>query len=382
MAQNEILSMIPSDTIDKIKMYDHKPEFRVYAIGHEGDVHGNVIGRGQTAVKYLRDVIVQMFEKLPFGLPAFFGHAQGTNEHDGRVRVGEVVGKTIKDIGGKLHTLAAVYINKESRDKPLDVASIEANFEGVEEGDGLNVVNIDDLTGLALGNSAVERPGFPGATLLGAIQAFSESKGIQHMTISKEDLKKAIKEQSIQVEELYSTEVIIASEPARKAMQEKHEHVRRIEEKLGKVDEEKIKLSNENENLKTQLKDKTETINKTRVTTLLDGVAKDRKLTDKFKKYVDKNLKDFKSEGEEDASIKEDLNKFIDETGKQFESDGKEFGFEAKMTEESNDDGKGGTKKAPGAGDDEPNEDYEETSEYEDPAKNDLIPQPAKAATS
>jgi hypothetical protein len=39
-------------------------------------------------------------------------------------------------------------------------------------------VGVDNVTGIALGNSKLDTPGFPGATLLGQLQAFAKENGI------------------------------------------------------------------------------------------------------------------------------------------------------------------------------------------------------------
>ena len=40
--------------------------------------------------------------------------------------------------------------------------------------DSVHDIDVGDITGIALGNSAVEKPGFAGATLLSQIQAMSK----------------------------------------------------------------------------------------------------------------------------------------------------------------------------------------------------------------
>ena len=40
----------------------------------------------------------------------------------------------------------------------------------------MEVEEVRDITGIALGNSSVESPGFPGATLQGIFQEFAQKK--------------------------------------------------------------------------------------------------------------------------------------------------------------------------------------------------------------
>jgi len=44
--------------------------------------------------------------------------------------------------------------------------------------DNVHDVDVGDITGIALGNSAVEKPGFAGATLLSQIQAFANKSKV------------------------------------------------------------------------------------------------------------------------------------------------------------------------------------------------------------
>jgi len=82
------------------------------------------------------------------------------------------VGKAIKTIQSKVNAIAITYIYPEYRGLPLDVASIEADVN-INPDDSVHDVDVGDITGIALGNSAVEKPGFAGATLLSQIQAFA-----------------------------------------------------------------------------------------------------------------------------------------------------------------------------------------------------------------
>jgi hypothetical protein len=69
------------------------------------------------------------------------------------------------------------YIRPEYRTLPLDVASIEAQVDMEQNARGeIDIIDVGDVTAIALGNSKVEAPGFPGATLLGNLQAFVEKR--------------------------------------------------------------------------------------------------------------------------------------------------------------------------------------------------------------
>ena len=97
--------------------------------------------------------------------------------HEGREPIGEVAGSRAKTIDGKFSAVIVAYIYPEYKKLPLDIASIEAdvNINNDVTGD-IHAVDVEEVTGIALGNSAVNRPGFPGATLLGELQAFAGEK--------------------------------------------------------------------------------------------------------------------------------------------------------------------------------------------------------------
>ena len=379
MPESEVLEMIPAETVQRIRLKDAHPEFRVFSIGHEGDANANVLGHGMKILKYAKDIIVQMFNRIKYGLPTFNRHDPNTNAHTNREVVGEVVGKTLKTIQDKMHTLVAVYIRPEFRGHDLDIASVEGDFEAEEAQDGsMGVVNLSQITGIALSNHALDTPGMPGATLQAALQMFTQKYGrVQHMALTKEQIKATIVEAGVKIHDIFSEEEIIASEPAKKAKQNEYEHAKRIEMKLGEAREENIKLQSKVTGLEGEKALLAEKVNIGTVRDSLKAVATERKLDPKFAAYVEKNLTNFKSSKSGDE-FKSELEKFVDVTAKDYVEMGKIYGFEAKVTtepKESGESGAGGGAGAPaadgGKGAATGNEDL---SNYENPAKNDFIP--------
>jgi hypothetical protein len=178
MADSEIMQMIPADRLQEIKHKDPRPLFKAFVIGHEGEARGNLIGIGNVIKRWFQSTIRKLHEKITAGIQLFHGHG-ATNEHDGRIAIGEVVGKRLMDINGRESVVVACYINKDFCHLPLDVASIETDVEMRPNSDGsMDVVGVDNVTGIALGNSKLDTPGFPGATLLGQLQAFAKENGI------------------------------------------------------------------------------------------------------------------------------------------------------------------------------------------------------------
>lgn len=179
MAESEIKAMIPNDKIAEIKKKTPKPIFKAFVVGHEGEARGNLVGVGNIIKQWFKSTVKMLYDKIRVGLQLFHGHAE-TNDNEGRLPIGEVVGKAEKTIDKKLSTVVACWIYPDYSHLPLDVASIEANIDlAGDEESGYKVLNVDDVTGIALGNSQVETPGFPGATLLGQLQAFAKDKNIK-----------------------------------------------------------------------------------------------------------------------------------------------------------------------------------------------------------
>ena len=174
MAASEIMEMIPPDKLQQIRATDPRPLFKAFVVGHEGESRGRLIGVGNVVKRWFQSTIHKLHEKITAGLQLFHGHGE-TNDHDGRAKIGEVVGKRLKEVDGRESIIVACYINKDFRHLPLDVASVETDIEMRQGADGkMDIVGVDNVTGIALGNSQIDTPGFPGATLLGQLQAFEE----------------------------------------------------------------------------------------------------------------------------------------------------------------------------------------------------------------
>jgi hypothetical protein len=172
MASSEIINIIPNDIYEEIKQKDPHPLFQAYVVGHEGEATGEIVGMGTKILNWFSSAINKIWKKLIYGTKIFHGHNVDSS-HEGRQSIGEVVGKAIKTIKEKVNAIAIMYIYPEYRDLPLNVASIEVDMDINPDG-SVHDVNVGDITGIALGNSAVDKPGFADAGLLSQIQAMSK----------------------------------------------------------------------------------------------------------------------------------------------------------------------------------------------------------------
>ena len=330
MADTDLLAMIPLDTLARIRQADPSPEIRAYVIAHEGEAEGNMVGIGRRVMQYFRDAIIRLHDRLQLGTAIFHRHGQ-TNDHSGREPIGELVGKSLKTIGGKLHDVAAMYIKPQFRNRPLDIASIEADvtFTETDQPGTCQAVDIGDITGIALSSSSVERPGFAGATLLATIQAFV---GGETKTMTLEELKAAAAELKAKPSDLFAKEVLaadpIVEEHVKAQKQTEYEHAKRIETKLAKEREDRQKAEADYE---AKLKSaQTETL-RSRSAGALDALAAERKLTAEQKAFVQKRFDGFKTEATDEDGLKADLQKHLDGELKEFGEFAKIYGVKTEV---------------------------------------------------
>lgn len=318
MASSEILDHIPASAYKRIKATDAKPEFRAYVIAHEGESEGKVVGIGRVIKKWARSAITNINERLPLGTSIFHLHEM-TNDHEGRKPIGEVVGKALSDMAGKLSSLAFMYIYPDYRDIPLDVASIEADItmpETINPNARAVEVDVDDITAIALGNSQTNKPGFAGATLVARLQEFADSasrekpnQGDKSMT--KEELKQAIRDAKLKPSDLYSSDEIADDPTVQGVIRDRRRNEegfgRRMEEKL---EAEKAKLEQEKADLQAQIANLGKGLLKTKATDSIKSAIERRKLDDKQTAFVMKNASKFDPKSEE--TLAGDTDRFLD----------------------------------------------------------------------
>jgi len=345
MAESEILAMVKPETMARIKTTDKSPTLKAYVVGHEGEARGNLIGVGNIIKKWYGDMIKKLNEKINIGLQLFHGHA-ATNDTAGRVPIGEVVGNKLMNIKDRLSSVVACWIYPDYRHLPLDVASIEAdvNLEGDAKSE-LYVADVNEITGIALGNSEIETPGFPGATLLGQLQAFVAEKEKFHITLFKKgdnmditlaDLKKAIQEDKLQPTDIFSHEVLFADPAIKEHVQEKIQNARGYDvRQYEKLVDKKAEIEQKLKDAETQIAAKDGEIGtfkletaKTKVNSLFEAQKTERTLDEKQVKYVQTRLGDFTPQKPED--LEKELNAHLDNLLKDYRDLAKNvFGIES-----------------------------------------------------
>lgn len=314
MAQGEILGYIPPETYQAIIAKDEHPLFRAYVVGEEGNATPRIVGSGSKVLNWLRGAISTMVQRMQYGTKIFLGHG-ATNEHSGRTIVGELVGKALEYVGGKMRAIAVTYIYPQHRDVPADAASIEAEIEMDMSGQSnvIDGVHVQKITGIAVGDSRLVRTAFPAAGLVAQLQAFEVqgNEGGGKMEITIDQVKDFIMLRRLTPSELFREDDITRD----KVFRDKHsaefamrERLEKDLEILKKDGSEKLaQLTSENKALKA-------TIVTGKAQAIAQAVVAERKMPEPKAKFVALQMPKFTVEGEtlDDAAIKGQINKFID----------------------------------------------------------------------
>jgi hypothetical protein len=320
MAADEIMQYIPPATIEDIKRKDEHPLYRAYIIGEEGEAVPVVVGRGGRVLNWLRSAISAMVTRLQFGTKIFFNHAT-TNEEQGRTPIGELVGKALEYVNGKMRAIAVTYIYPEHRDLPADAASIEAEVELDPTGRSnvIDAVHVLGISGIAVFDSKKHKPAFPAAGLVAQLQAWEQEQynqgGEQMPELNLESVRTFLKSGAIQPSAVFDKPTLLSDSLVGDHVLSKlnQEYARRMktEEELEAVKKEmpeKItKLETENKTLRQNI-----VIGRARE--MANGIFTERKMPKTKIEFVTMKLPEFKIEGDtlDDATIKTQLNKFID----------------------------------------------------------------------
>lgn len=374
MAASEVLELVPASAYARIKAQDENPVFRAYVIGHEGEAKPQMLGKGQIISQWFKSAITKLYEKMKTGLNIFHDH-QLDNSHEGRTPIGELVGKALKTVAGKLSALAIIYIRPEYRHLPLDVASIEADVDLMETSKNVYEVDVSEVTGIALGNSAVNKPGFSGATLLAQVQGFEKyhskfNKGSGNME-TIDDVREFIKVNKVKPSDLFSVDTLTDESVVKEffkddksaAVRAEWEHRTRTDKKMQEM---KVDYDKQISTLKEEKAQVAKTVAKAQVPALIDKLAKDRKLDEKQIKFI--NARVGKFEPKEAEKLTAELNAHLDAEIDEYKKTAEIFGIKQDVKTDADKTG------STGAGADQTSHEASE-DKYLNPATNPLIPQ-------
>jgi len=375
MAGSDILSLIPASEYERIKADDKKPVFKAFVVGQEGFSTGRVEGEGNIVKRWLASAIQKLHDKLRFGIKVFHNHAE-TNRHEGRTAIGEIVGKALKMIDDRLSAVAVAYIKPEYRRLPLDVASIEADVR-LRDDDGVYDADVGEITGVALGSSAISKPGFAGATLLAQIQEFAEGRPrtthgrfTMENELTIEEVRQFLKAKKIQPSDVFDVGSL-TDDPALKGYIESVEkrakkgalgHLERDGEAFEK---QKGEWATKEADYLKKLKERDAEIGKTRVPQAFEKLAKERKLTEQQRKFISPRIEKF--EPTDPAKTEEELSKRLDAELDEYKRSAAVFGVKVEEPP-------AGDKKPGGEPEPDKKPAPEGDAKYLDPAFNPMIP--------
>ena len=310
LSPEELKKRIPKEDLEKLQ--GTKGVLQAYTLAYEGTSQPKVLGQGSQSLKWPRAVIRRLAEKIQAGTKFFVGHGDDTNSHDGRVSVGEVLTSFVKEIRGKLSSIVIGHFPEKDKVDPYDICSMEADIHTDED----NVVgDINEVSGIALGDSDKDSPAFPGSLRLSTVQCFGKenSGGDPDMApLTFAQVKQLVKDMNIWPHQLFE-----------KSDFEKDRTFGPLFEENSTLKADNERLSKEFKEIETTSKD---VIRKTEVSESrgnLETLMKEG-FTDKQKKFI---LKRFDPETQKDLSDK-GLGEFVEAGKKDFAETAKLFGVE------------------------------------------------------
>lgn len=244
-----------------------------------------------------------------------------TNSHEGREPVGEVVQTFNRELpDGRTQAIAIGLLKGEFPD--LDVCSIEADVDIAPGSESDEVIDVPDVSALALGSSKTDSPAFPGAQRLASLQFFGDDdktdqkKEKRSMTYA--EVKAGVEELGLAPHRLFSADQIREDNRLMKDLSKDSDaQVETLNTEIEKLKTEKTALE---ENAKTG----DEAIKKVAIS---DGkknleAAIPEGTTDAQKKFL---IDEFSPESENDVTA-EALSTYIDTGTKRFADLVKRFG--------------------------------------------------------
>lgn len=308
MASEDIMAFVDPARLEEIRKTDPHPYIAAFTIAHEGVAKPKQVGGEVMLLKYFKDAIKSIYDNLKLGTRVFLGHDEKNDPT--RPAIGEVVGKSMRTIGGKLHDIAAVYLSPETKDRErLDVASIEAEIEFLTGEGGLEAVGTRGVHGIALGNSQENTPAFDGAKLLAAIAAFSKEG-----TMTKDEVLERIAESGWTPSELFPEDVLFKDDVvSRKVNQTGYEAARRVR------NEEVAELQKTLNETQEQLANAQREALAGKSGSMLDSILTDLEVSDdKMKKFIDRRMKQFTPEAKTEEELSEALKTFVKDSKNEF----------------------------------------------------------------
>ena len=292
--ESEILSAIPSDELARIKAINPHPFFKAYSICHDGISKPTLLGDTARPITWMRNAIESIKSVFKKGVKFFAGH--GAENDPSRESLGEVVADYQTEIDGKLHHVVIGYFPKPEKVQAFDVCSQEAEWTFWDNPGGWIADKMKRLTGIALANSAFEKPAFSGAREMGFVQAFeagetgdkNKTGEVKKMT-TKAEVIQAVRELDLHPAQIFSLQDLQGDREFSKLFDEKEALKKQITEK-----DDQIKKLGESQ------KDVNDRLLKTTAQERIGKLMDDKKATKEQREFIAKRFpacKDMTDEG-------------------------------------------------------------------------------------
>ncbi len=334
--KEDVLRIVGESRMRRLKEQYRNPDIRMFVIAHEGFAEG-MSGIRKRILLYMKQTVQRVADAIGIGIPAYFQHDKGRE----RDQIGEVVGRKFVNDKHMSYTVAAILVYPDWKELDLDVASMEAEIEIKGE----EVYNVRNVSAIALSNSHIDSPGFPHAKLVAAFEYFTSTntgsgaetftstsgdptntgaKPERPKTMNLNDIKQWLTDNKIRVTDVFELDEIMQNpevdKVVKRELQTKHEHARRVEDKLKRVEEEKNK---ELDNLLEQVKEyRGKIVEASSVSTLATALNKIEDV--KMRGYVEQRAKERiagKIDGIDDPSkVEEFVQQSVDEVVKDLET--------------------------------------------------------------
>jgi hypothetical protein len=346
LADNVIDKNIDPSVRKEIEKKDKNPLFEIFRIAHTGISKTTFIGIGTRILTWFSRAVKAIHERIKVRTKVFSGHVQNTNSHKDRDQIGEIVGKFLESIGGKVDSYGIIYRYPEYRDREFDIASYEGNIGELRIDREGNIIvsdqNPGEITGLILDQSEKSAPAFERAVKEGSLQYAVQNlveKGEKMLT--KKEIADAIKEQGFSIEDFWKKEEILENTIVKEAMandegkQNLYNQNKRLEVDLHKAKADLNLEKERNEELQGKVDEKNSEILKLNSKEKIETEISDRKLTPNRLKWVNRKMKDFNPSGEK-HKLDKDINAAIDAALSEYEDGVKEgiFNDDKKPKEE------------------------------------------------
>ncbi len=257
MSPSRVMERIGEVKYKAIRSRDSRPMFVELVAGHEGVSTGRLYsgagGNRPAKKRWSRRMIEELAQKLGSGVPVYTSHR---SEGKQRVPAGEIVSAFERWIRGVLGASGIAYISDpEARKKikagELDTCSIEAEVECHRDAgsrdDHWIVDAVRKVSGVALGNSRLHSPGFPGAALVAAVEEFENEPAPEPEGMDQPDRDKDLSRQS--PSEVFSREKLlddpVVAEMIRECRERDAERIKELDARIQAKEQKVREVSRE-----------------------------------------------------------------------------------------------------------------------------------------